>query len=95
VSDGLFNGAVGIMRGIEKHVKDGKIVYGAVYLQFDDPKIGRKAREIRNSMRQQFPDIHEDWTPIKQMTLTIQVTKKSNAKVSFNIFLYNNFLHYL
>jgi hypothetical protein len=93
VSDGLFNGATGICRFIETSQQNSgedqdqiteensNRKFGAVYLEFDDPKVGEKARHCRRERMLATPTIRANWTPIKPMALTFRVTKrKINAQ---------------
>lgn len=77
VSDGIFNGATGTLRFVE--ISQGKA--HAVYLEFDDPSVGSKARAARESVMQHSTGIHQNWTPIVRSKLTFQTTKKGQAKV--------------
>jgi hypothetical protein len=94
VADGLFNGATGICRYIEviqsniPNASQDEIAtptrekYGAVYLEFDDPKVGAKARENRRNIMSANPSINNNWTPITPLAISFQVTKrKINAQV--------------
>ncbi|KAG5666229.1 hypothetical protein PVAND_017804, partial [Polypedilum vanderplanki] len=65
VSDGLFNGASGILRFVE--ISNRKI--NCVYIEFDDESIGGKARSSRYRVMT-TNQIRNRWTPIK-------ATKKS------------------
>jgi hypothetical protein len=98
VSDGLFNGATGICRFIETSqqnsgedqdqdqdqilVEHSNRKFGSVYLEFEDPKVGEKARHCCRERMLATPAIRVNWTPIKPMALTFRVTKrKINAQV--------------
>jgi hypothetical protein len=85
VSDGLFNGATGILKFVEIIVDEssGKrdVKFGAAYLEFDDPKVGRKARHIISNT----PAIKSTWTPIDRMELSFKVSKKVNAQVKISM----------
>lgn len=78
VSDGLFNGATGILRFVE--ITGGKA--NAVYLEFPDPSIGKRARENRYTIMQHNEAIKTSWTPILRTKLSFRTTKKSNVYVS-------------
>lgn len=78
ISDGLFNGAIGILRFIE--FKNNKM--HAVYLEFEDPQVGRKAREVRQSIIRGNSSIKDNWTPITRVILSFQVTRKKCSQVS-------------
>ncbi|KAG5684321.1 hypothetical protein PVAND_013556 [Polypedilum vanderplanki] len=77
VPDGLFNGAIGVLRFIE--FKAGKAE--AIYLEFDDPNVGKDARGARQSIMRSTPAINEAWTPITRIKLAFRVTRKVKAQV--------------
>jgi PIF1-like helicase len=76
VSDGLFNGASGTLRHIEILNRKAE----ALYIEFDDPKIGEEARKSRNSIMTQnnFPN---NWTPITRCRKIFNVLKKGTVQV--------------
>jgi hypothetical protein len=77
VSDGLFNGASGVLRLIE--IQNQKI--NGVYIEFDDPKIGANARSSRYGIisSNQLP---ETWTPIKKIKKSFYTTKKGTVQIN-------------
>lgn len=74
VSDGLFNGATGILKFIE--IRSNKPY--AVYLKFDDSSVGRKARtgNVNSNC-----NIEEDWIPILRRKEQFTTTAKSSINV--------------
>lgn len=72
VSDGLFNGATGVLRAIEYGVKagtDGESVPTSAWIQFCHPSIGQELRANpwikQRASRNGFPT---GWTPIDKMS---------------------------
>ena len=51
VSDGLFNGATGIIRFIEQSLQGAPM---AIWIEFDDSTIGKAARTDRRSIQESF-----------------------------------------
>lgn len=77
VSDGLFNGAVGVLKFIE--FINGKVQ--TLFLEFDDLLIGRSARALKESFYRVNPNVEKNWTPINRQKATFKVTKKGNGQV--------------
>lgn len=72
-SDGLYNGAVGILKFIED---DGRNGIKAVWLEFSQPEVGAQARSRRKAIMDANPHIiMPNWTPIEPAKLTFKVTK--------------------
>lgn len=89
VSDGLFNGSTGILRFVELSKGEPH----AIYLEFEDPNMGKKARKAREHIMRFSQTIQTNWTPILRTKLTFQTTKKGQAQV--NIISNNHFQHIL
>lgn len=66
VSDGLFNGATGILRHFD--IENG--LPGSVYIEFDDKTVGKKTRAANST-----------WTRIDRKKETFSVTKKGNIHI--------------
>lgn len=78
VSDGLFNGATGVLKFIEFEKGSAK----SVFLEFDDSTIGKKTRSIYHEKYKHTSAIQNNWTPIQRIKLTFQITKKASVRVS-------------
>jgi ATP-dependent exoDNAse (exonuclease V) alpha subunit len=76
VSDGLFNGATGVMRFIEKTVA-GPV---AVWIHFDDENIGREARSNRLNITEKL-ELKNYWTPLQRVSRIFKTTKKGQAQI--------------
>ena len=77
VSDGIFNGASGILRFIE--VLHRRVQ--AVYIEFDDKKIGSIARSRRSGIMM-ANNLDNSWTPILQTRKTFNVLRNGSIQVS-------------
>ncbi|CAG9799161.1 unnamed protein product [Chironomus riparius] len=73
VTDGLYNGGTGELMFMEFRNRE----LDAVYLKFDDPTIGRKAREARRAIMVGTSAIDDSWTPITRIKLNFRVNKCS------------------
>lgn len=60
VSDGLFNGATGVLKSIKML---GNLPF-IVYIKFDDSSIGKKARQVHSTSPED--NIDPSWTPIEK-----------------------------
>lgn len=67
VSDGLCNGAIGILRDF---ITDHQGQVTKVYLEFDEPSVGKKARKGNSSL------INPLWTPLLPVKVSFSVTRK-------------------
>lgn len=76
VSDGLFNGATGIMQYIEQGVNRPQ----TVWIQFDDPTIGVSARSERKIISDKLK-LPANLTPVQRVVKTFQVTKKGQVQI--------------
>lgn len=81
VDDGLFNGATGVLRLILYNVNRQPTT---VFIEFDDPMIGKKSREKYSTIIQNNSAIQATWTPISKTKLSFTTTRKQNVKVRFN-----------
>lgn len=74
VGDRIFNGATAIrLEFIE-------IIHGetnTLYFNFEDPLVGKRARENRQRIMEMIPDLQSNWTPIKKIKLTLQKCAKN------------------
>lgn len=78
VSDGLFNGASGILRRID--VKNGKA--GTIYIEFDDPKVGNETRKDPYYLKlMSAAGAPTTWTPIKRAKKKIHLLDKGSVQV--------------
>ncbi|CAG9807951.1 unnamed protein product [Chironomus riparius] len=73
VTDGLYNGGTGELMFMEFRNRE----LDAVYLKFDDPTIGRKARAARRAIMAGTSAIDDSWTPITRIKLNFRVNKCS------------------
>lgn len=73
VTDGLFNGAIGILRDFEQQ---GELV-SKVYMEFDEQSIGKKARKANRE--------GQLWTPLVVWPVTFAIT--NNLKNTVSIFM--------
>lgn len=78
VSDGLFNGATGILKAIEYGVKAGTVdeqIPTSAWIQFCHPSIGQEIRSnpwvVQRAERNKFPT---SWTPIDRMSRILNKT---------------------
>lgn len=78
VSDGLFNGATGILRKIDygKNTK-GEIVPVIAWMEFENEIIGSSLRQSPNWVQKYNNDsVTKEWTPIERITRTLSVSHK-------------------
>lgn len=77
VSDGLFNGAISILRFIE-------FVNGTaetLFMEFEDSSIGRNARSLKEIFYRVNPAVQKNWTPIQKQQSMFKVTMKGTGQV--------------
>lgn len=78
VSDGLFNGASGILRRID--ILHGKA--GNIYVEFDDTKVGSQARSDPNYIRlMTAAGAPTTWTPINRQKKKINCLERGTVQV--------------
>lgn len=77
VSDGLFNGASGILKFIQ--FVDGKAE--TLFLQFENPSIGKSARLMKENFYRANQNVSRDWTPLDRIKVSFKVSKKGNGQV--------------
>lgn len=73
-SDGLVNGAVGILKNIDLIKKNNNIIPTKLWFQFENPNVGKVTRikyGIKNTL-----------TPIELATKTFQYKKKSDIRIN-------------
>ena len=82
-ADGLFNGAVGVLRNVE--ISGGKMI--ALYIEFDDPKVGMVARGLRKAImeKKNFP---KAWTPILRVKKVFNVLRGGVVNVIKKVFFF-------
>ena len=68
LQDGLVNGASGTIRKID--IDDTKMLGGKIYIQFDNPKLGKKRRKK-----------HETATPIEAVTARFNLNERAAVSV--------------
>lgn len=77
VSDGLFNGAISVLKFVE--FLNGKAE--TLYMEFEDPSIGKNARALKDAFYRVNPDVNKNWTPIQRQKSMFKVTKKGIGQV--------------
>ena len=87
VEDGLCNGAIGILRKFQVEPNTNTVL--RVFLEFEDPKVGRRAKNMynQNQPRQVQNETEVQLVPIVPSKLSFAVTKKHHNQVRnhFNI----------
>ncbi|KAK3100749.1 hypothetical protein FSP39_024640 [Pinctada imbricata] len=68
ISDGLVNGATGIIMKLD--IPEKSPLQGTLYVKFDDPKVGKNARK---------QSCHHNLVPIRPISVTFALTEKSAA----------------
>lgn len=87
VGDGLFNGASGVLRFIEIVSQKAE----AVYIEFDDPKVGAAARSKRAAIYEANRGVlSETWTPILRYKKTFNILERGSVTVSIYYYLNNS-----
>lgn len=84
VPDGLFNGAVGLLKFIQ--FTNGQAE--TLFFEFENPSIGKAARVLKESFYRVNSNICKNWTPLDRIKSTFKVSKKGNGQVqliNFNI----------
>lgn len=76
ISDGLFNGASGILRFIELTRQGPQ----AVWIEFDDSSVGASARSDRKNVSDLLK-LPAQWTPIQRTKKVFKTTKSGQAQV--------------
>lgn len=76
ISDGLFNGASGVLKFVEisRHMPH------AVWIEFDDPVVGSSARGDRKNVSEMLK-LPLNWTPIQRTKKTFKTTKSGQAQI--------------
>lgn len=77
-----FNGATGVLRRINMF----RGQPGLIYLELDDPSVGKITRSDAVTKRLLENLGHQNWTPIKREKRTFNVTKNGLVQVSFENF---------
>lgn len=85
VSDGLFNGASGILRFIEQTNKGPQ----AVWLEFDTASVGANARMERKRIMD-FLKLPNNLTPVCRLKKTFRPTRSGQAQVIYKTEIYAN-----
>jgi len=78
VTDGLANGAGGIVKSVHL-TGDNNYASGIVWMQFDDIKIGSQTRSTKKQLV--TPKIDNSWTPIQPVSRQFQVGRSQNNQV--------------
>lgn len=78
VEDGLVNGAIGILRCVERLpcIRNERIQY-RVWLEFDNEIIGWHRRlKYRAHVRSKADELRETWVPIELRSMTMKITRQ-------------------
>ena len=78
VSDGLTNGAGGILKAIQLTSHNNSAA-GLIWIQFDDIRVGAQTRRESKSLYR--PGIESPWTPIQPLTRQFQVGRSQSSQV--------------
>jgi hypothetical protein len=78
ILDGLYNGAWGFLRRIEP---TGTSDPNLQWVEFDDPSIGRRARETHKSLYETRLEIHMNFVPIFRIARTFQATSRQESTI--------------
>ena len=73
-SDGLYDGAQGIVRGWESNK-------GIIWVEFNDVSIGRNRREEHKYLYSSIQGIQPVWTPVFKETLSVAITMKQDTRL--------------
>ena len=80
VEDGLTNGATGVVKYIDYRMKETNRP-SIVWVLFDDPRIGRTAREKYRKLYKR--NIDREWTPVFDVQRTFIVNYKTYQRIQF------------
>jgi hypothetical protein len=78
VSDGLYNGAWGVLQFVDP---PGKPSPDVLWLAFADPRIGRQCREVHRNLYETRRGVHKSWTPVFRVSRSFQVTARHESVV--------------
>ena len=80
VEDGLTNGASGVVKHIDYRM-EGTNRPSIIWVLFDDPRIGRSAREKYRTLYNS--SIHREWTPVFDAQRTFIMNYKTYQRIQF------------
>ena len=80
VEDGLTNGASGVVKYIDYRM-EGTNLPSIIWVLFDDPRIGRSAREKYRALYNS--SIQREWTPIFDVQRTFVLNYKTYQRIQF------------
>ena len=80
VEDGLTNGASGVVKYIDYRM-EGTNRPSVIWVLFDDPRIGRPAREKYRTLYNS--SIHREWTPVFDVQRTFIINYKTYQRIQF------------
>lgn len=81
VDDGITNGASGYLRDVSWGIqKNGDKVILRVFVEFKNPKIGKKTRKERENLLR-YNNINHNWTPIEYVTRMITMRQNSLYRI--------------
>ena len=82
VEDGLTNGATGVVKYIDYRMEETNRP-SIVWVLFDDPRIGRTAREKYRKLYNR--NIDREWTPVFDVQRTFIVNYKTYQRIQFRL----------
>lgn len=77
VSDGLFNGATGVLKFIEFTNGQPEILF----LEFENQSIGKSARAQKQSFYRINSNVNKKWTPLSRTKSSFKVSQKGTGQV--------------
>ena len=80
VEDGLTKGPTGVLKLIDYRMK-GTHRLSIIWVLFDDPRIGRSAREKYRAFYN--TSIHREWTPVSDVQRTFILNYKTYQRIQF------------
>ena len=80
VEDGLTNGASGVVKYIDNRM-EGTNRPRIIWVLFDDPRIGRSAREKYRALYNS--NIQREWTPVFDVQRTFILNYKTYQRIQF------------
>jgi hypothetical protein len=78
-SDGLSNGAWGILKHVDLSMQDNEDRHVAVlWIAFENERVGKKLRSTISHLYSQRPELDASWTPIYRISKTFTIDKRTN-----------------